>query len=113
MLKRHNKFWMLIPRISFNYLSFAILAIFFSYLSGYGAGDVLATCTNPVLINTTWEQIDDPDSVGWSAEKLRAACKYSQTIQTAAVVIIYRGKVLYHWGKIHRNFGHTLSASHF
>ena len=104
MLKRHNKFWVLIPRSSFNYLSFAIIAIFFGYLLSYGARNVLATCTNPVLINTTWEQIENPDSVGWSAEKLREACEYSQTIQTAAVVIIYRGKVLYHWGKIQRKF---------
>ena len=104
MLKRHNKLWVLSPRSSFNYLSFIIIAISFSYLLGYGARDILATCTNPELINTTWEQIDNPDSVGWSSEKLREACEYSQTIQTAAVMIIYRGKVLYHWGEIDRKF---------
>ena len=75
MLKRHNKLWVLSPRSSFNYLSFIIIAISFSYLLGYGARDILATCTNPELINTTWEQIDNPDSVGWSAEKLREACE--------------------------------------
>ena len=104
MLKRHNKLWMLGPRSAFNHLSFIIIAISLSYLLGYGARDILATCTNPKLINTTWEQIDNPDSVGWSTEKLREACEYSQTIQTAALILIYRGKVLYHWGEIDRKF---------
>ena len=66
--------------------------------------DIFAECINPELINTTWEQLNNPDSNGWSSEKLREACEYSQTIQTAAVVIIYRGKVLYHWGEIDRKF---------
>ncbi len=104
MLKRHNKLWVLSPRSPFSYLSFILIAISFSYLLGYGVKDTLAACTNPELKNTTWEQIDNPDSVGWSTEKLQEACEYSQTIQTAAVVIIYRGKVLYHWGEIDRKF---------
>jgi len=83
---------------------FIIIAISLSYLLVYGARDTLGACTNPELTNTTWEQIDNPDSVGWSSEKLQEACEYSQTIQTAAVVIIYRGKVLYHWGEIDRKF---------
>jgi CubicO group peptidase (beta-lactamase class C family) len=95
---------MLGPRSAFNHLSFIIIAISLSYLLGYGARDILATCSNPKLINTTWEQIDNPDSVGWSREKLREACEYSQTIKTAALILIYRGKVLYHWGEIDRKF---------
>jgi CubicO group peptidase (beta-lactamase class C family) len=92
------------PHSGFNYLSSIIIAITLTYFMGYGAGDILAACTNPELINTTWEQIDNPDSVGWSAEKLREACEYSQTIKTAAVMLIYRGKVLYHWGEIDQKF---------
>ena len=56
------------------------------------------------LTNSTWEVIDDPESVGWSTFKLQSAYAYSQTIQTAAVMIIYDGKVLYHWGEIDRKF---------
>ena len=104
MLKRHNKLWVLSPCSSFNYLFFIIIAISLSYLLVYGARDTLAVCTNPELTNTAWEQIDNPDSVGWSSEKLQEACEYSQTTQTSAVVIIYRGKVLYHWGEIDRKF---------
>ena len=54
----------------------------------------------PPLTNTTWEQIDDPSSVGWSLEKLNEAYEYSQKIQTESVMIIYQGKVLYYWGDI-------------
>ena len=104
MLKRHNRWWVLNPRSSFNFLSFIFIAISFSYLMSYGARDILAKCTNSELINTTWEQIDNPDSVGWLSVKLQEACEYSQTMRTAAVVIIYRGKVLYHWGEIDRKF---------
>ena len=30
----------------------------------------------PPLTNTTWEQIDDPSSVGWSLKKLNQAYEY-------------------------------------
>ena len=67
------------------------------------------TVTNPIdnyipppLTNTTWEQIDDPSSVGWSLEKLNQAYEYSKNIQTESVMIIYQGKVLYYWGDIEK-----------
>ena len=104
MLKRQNKLWVLGPCSFFNYLYFIVIAISLSYFLGFGASDILAACTNPALINTTWEQIDNPDSVGWSAEKLQEACEYSQSIQTAAAILIYRGKVLYHWGEIDQKY---------
>ena len=58
----------------------------------------------PELTNTTWEQIQNTDSVGWSSPKLNIAYNYSKTIQTAAVMIIYKGKVLYYWGDITQKF---------
>lgn len=58
----------------------------------------------PKLTNSSWELIDDPNSVGWSSEKLQKAYEYSQEIPTAAVMIIYNGQVLYHWGEIDKKF---------
>jgi len=58
----------------------------------------------PPLTNTTWEQIDNPESAGWSLEQLNNAYEYSKNIQTAAVMIIYQGKVLYYWGEIESKF---------
>lgn len=60
--------------------------------------------TPPKLTNTTWEQIEDPETAGWSTEKLQKAYSYSQTIDAAAVMIIYNGKVLFYWGDITRKF---------
>lgn len=56
------------------------------------------------LTNTTWQSIDDPETVGWSTEQLQRAYAFAQTIQTAAVMIIHQDKVLYHWGDIYRKF---------
>ncbi len=58
----------------------------------------------PPLTNTTWQAIDDPESVGWSPDQLQRAHAFAQTIQTAAVMIIHQDKVLYHWGEIYRKF---------
>jgi CubicO group peptidase (beta-lactamase class C family) len=85
-------------------LPFALLAMAVTYFLSYAAGNVLAACDNPVLPDTTWEQIGNPDAAGWSAEKLQEACEYAQTIDTAAVVLIYRGKILYHWGQIDQKY---------
>jgi CubicO group peptidase (beta-lactamase class C family) len=60
--------------------------------------------TPPPLTNSTWEMISNPESVGWSTAKLREAYGFSQDIQTAAVMIIYQGKVLYHWGDLSRKY---------
>jgi len=58
----------------------------------------------PVLTNTTWEMIADPESVGWSTEGLQEAYEFSQNMDTAALMIIYQGKVLYHWGNLTRKY---------
>lgn len=58
----------------------------------------------PNLPNSTWQVIQNPEGVGWSSKKLQEAKEFSQGIQTAAVMIIYDGKVLYHWGEISRKF---------
>jgi CubicO group peptidase (beta-lactamase class C family) len=58
----------------------------------------------PKLIDTSWEMIENPESANWSSEKLRVAYSYSQRISTAAVMIIYQGKVLFYWGDVLRKF---------
>ena len=66
----------------------------------------------PETIEGTWPQVTSPESVGWSSEKLFEAYRYGQSIDTAAVIIIYRGRVLYHWGEIYRKFNtHSIRKS--
>ena len=68
------------------------------------SGNDSESYTPALLTNTTWQMISDPDSAGWSSEKLQEAYNYSKNIETAAVIVIYEGKVLYHWGEISRKF---------
>jgi CubicO group peptidase (beta-lactamase class C family) len=56
------------------------------------------------LTNTTWETIANPESVGWSTEKLQDAYEFSKDMDTAALMLIYQGQVLYHWGDLTRKY---------
>ena len=56
------------------------------------------------LTNTTWETIANPESGGWSTEKLQDAYEFSKEMDTAALMLIYQGKVLYHWGDLTRKY---------
>ncbi|MFC1725479.1 serine hydrolase domain-containing protein [candidate division KSB1 bacterium] len=93
-------------RNRFTYSS-ALIALVLSaviFCSKNSAGPEPEKYVPPPLTNTTWQMISNPDSAGWSSEKLQAAYEYSKGTQTAAVMIIYDGKVLYHWGEISRRF---------
>lgn len=48
----------------------------------------------------TWEMAAKPEDLGYSTDKLTAAKKYSDTIQTASVMIVVDGVVLYQWGDV-------------
>ena len=45
-----------------------------------------------------WTVLDDPAATGWSQEKLDEARHYSQSIDTAAVMIVHDGVVVDEWG---------------
>ena len=47
----------------------------------------------------TWSVVDKPEDMGYSTKKLEEAKKYSETFQTAAVMVIVDGIVLYQWVK--------------
>ena len=86
----------------------SILYFVFLLILLFGCSDdtdnITAPYIPPELTNSTWETIPDPDAVGWSSSKLQEAYEYSMGIQTAAVMIIYDGKVLFHWGEVDRKF---------
>ena len=52
----------------------------------------------------TWEQITSPESVGWSSAELDIAENYADSINTAALMVVYDGRVLYQWGETSRKF---------
>lgn len=46
-----------------------------------------------------WNTVDAPEDFGYSSELLAAAQEYAGTIDTAAVMIVVDGFVLYEWGE--------------
>lgn len=46
-----------------------------------------------------WEKVEQPESIGWSTEKLAATRKESESIGSAAVVIVHGGKIVAEWGE--------------
>ena len=59
-----------------------------------------------------WEKAESPEAVGWSRQKLEAAVRYSETIDTAAVMVIQDGLVVYEWGETDRPFNcHSMRKS--
>lgn len=59
-----------------------------------------------------WEIVEAPAKFGYSTSKLEEAKKYSGSINTAAVVIVVDGKVLYEWGEVNKKYKtHSLRKS--
>jgi CubicO group peptidase (beta-lactamase class C family) len=59
-----------------------------------------------------WERVKDPGRVGWSVSDLKKAQQYASTIQTAGVMVVLDGKVLYEWGDISTRYNvHSIRKS--
>lgn len=51
-----------------------------------------------------WGQYATPEEAGWSSEKLQQAREYYDTLDSAAVMVVYDGAVLAAWGDVDRRF---------
>ncbi|MBM3860014.1 MAG: hypothetical protein FJ395_10230 [Verrucomicrobia bacterium] len=63
---------------------------------------------------TSWERWSDAEvaRLGWSREKLAEAREYAGTLNTEAVMIVTRGKILESWGPVDRKFNvHSIRKS--
>lgn len=52
----------------------------------------------------TWMKYAAPEEAGWSSQMLEVVKDYCEMIDTAAVIVIYKGAVVFHWGEIERKF---------
>ncbi|MBN2377195.1 MAG: serine hydrolase [Sedimentisphaerales bacterium] len=52
----------------------------------------------------TWLKYADPAEAGFSAEKLAQARQYADEIGSEAVMVIYKGAVVAHWGPVETRF---------
>ncbi len=60
-----------------------------------------AAAQNPQKV---WEQYKTPEEAGWSSEKLEQAKKLYDSLDAAAFMVVYDGKVLVSWGDVKRRF---------
>jgi CubicO group peptidase (beta-lactamase class C family) len=59
-----------------------------------------------------WRHFPNPASAGWSADKLAAAKAYAETIDTAAVMVVARGRVVAAWGSVAADYNvHSIRKS--
>ena len=74
--------------------------------AGQTSSVVIAVSQAPggVYPGEEWVWADRPESLGWSSEKLAEAQSYSETIGTAAVMIVDDGVVVDAWGDLSLNY---------
>lgn len=73
------------------------------------AGGVRAQFPGP-----EWERLTEAEAreAGWSLEKLAAAREHAGTLDTEAVMVVARGKILEAWGAVERKFNvHSIRKS--
>ena len=51
-----------------------------------------------------WNRVKTPEELGWSSEALKLARQYSESIGSAAVMIIVNGEILDEWGETTKKF---------
>lgn len=78
---------------------------FSKVLSGslLAAALLLLSCSSPergemVFPGAEWEMMTNPAEYGWSEDGLKAARELTDELDTAAIMIIHRGKVVDAWG---------------
>jgi len=64
----------------------------------------LASCAIAQNPQKTWEQYKTPEEAGWSSEKLKEAKKLYDSLDAAAFMVVYHGKVLVSWGDVKRRY---------
>ncbi|MFC2097683.1 serine hydrolase domain-containing protein [Bacteroidota bacterium] len=75
----------------FNKQVIITLLLFMCAIASFGQGQ---------FPSKTWDKINRPEDLGYSTARLEKAKEYSKTIQTAAVMIVIDGVVLYQWGDV-------------
>ncbi len=74
--------------------------------------DTARAAAPAVFPGKTWQKLDRPEQAGWSAEKLQAARQSAEEFQSAAVMVVHRGKVVAEWGQTDRKYNvHSIRKS--
>lgn len=65
---------------------------------------VLASCAIAQNPQEAWEQYKTPEEAGWSSEKLEQAKRLYDSLDAAAFMVVYDGKVVVSWGDVKRRY---------
>jgi len=75
---------------------------------------LVSSCTTPrgFSKDNVWPKATRPEKAGFDSAKLAEAEAYSKTINTAAVVIVADGQIVYEWGDVSKKFNtHSIRKS--
>lgn len=53
---------------------------------------------------TEWERIDDVKAAGWSEAKLQEAADYASSLNTAAYVVVHKGRIVQEFGQTEKKY---------
>lgn len=77
---------------------FLILFLFVAFIScSHPADKHAATVVYP---QDDWEWFEDSEAEGWSTEELEAVGEAIDTVDTASLIIVHKGKVVKSWGDL-------------
>ena len=83
------------------------LTLFFIIVPIFEPSAISATQPYP---GKAWNKIPTPEALGWSSEALNRARQYSESIGSAAVMIIVNGEILDEWGETTKKFHLTFPS---
>ncbi len=66
--------------------------------------DRWASAAEPVYPGSRWQRYETVEQAGWSESALTETKRFSEKIGSAAVMVVFDGAVLTHWGQIERRF---------
>ena len=66
--------------------------------------DRWTSITKAIIPGLCWRRYDKAEEAGWSNAALVEAQRFSEKIGSAAVMVVFNGAVLAHWGRIERRF---------
>lgn len=81
-----------------------ILSLFACTIATIGGVDAVAAQGPATYPAHNWARVASPEELGWSTDALLRARAYSDSVETAAVMIIHQGVVLDEWGETTRKF---------
>jgi CubicO group peptidase (beta-lactamase class C family) len=76
--------------------AFVLAALAFFLMTGTGASQAVGSRSGLEAVT--------PESVGWSSQKLDEAKAFAEKINSAAVMVLYDGKVFVSWGNVARKY---------